>query len=195
VLQPFLSAIAWAAILVATSGRSSLDGEPRRPAAIAATMMTLLSHVVVAPFVIVGSTLAENADRLGEFRARRDRAGPPEPPAWLGKIPIIGERASAYWSSLAHDTAGCSMNCGDSSSRCDVRIWCGRRCRRGIAAAHAVVLIAFFFYRDGEAIMARVRAAVMRISPTRGEHMLDVARETTRAWSTASWAPRSRKAC
>ncbi len=43
------------------------------------------------------------------------------------------------------------------------------------------VLIAFFFYRDGEAIMARVRGAVNRIAPTRGQHMLDVAGATTRA--------------
>ena len=43
------------------------------------------------------------------------------------------------------------------------------------------VLIAFFFFRDGDAIMARVRGAVSRIAPTRGLHMLDVAAMTTRA--------------
>ena len=43
------------------------------------------------------------------------------------------------------------------------------------------VFIAFFFFRDGEAIMARVRGAVSRIAPTRGLHMLEVANATTRA--------------
>jgi predicted PurR-regulated permease PerM len=57
------------------------------------------------------------------------------------------------------------------------------------------VLIAFFFYRDGEAIMARVRAAVMRISPTRGEHMLEVASATTRAVVFGISGPRLRRAC
>ena len=83
VLQPFLSAIAWAAILVATTWpvfhwMVSRAGRP----AVAATMMTLLIlTVVVAPFVIVGSTLAENADRLGEFARGVIARGPPEPPA------------------------------------------------------------------------------------------------------------------
>ena len=103
VLQPFLSAIAWAAILVATTWpvfhwMVSRAGRP----AVAATMMTLLIlTVVVAPFVIVGSTLAENADRLGEFARGVIARGPPEPPAWVGRIPLIGERAAAYWSSVA----------------------------------------------------------------------------------------------
>jgi predicted PurR-regulated permease PerM len=43
------------------------------------------------------------------------------------------------------------------------------------------VLIAFFFFRDGDAIMARMRGAVSRIAPTRGLHMLEVASATTRA--------------
>ena len=43
------------------------------------------------------------------------------------------------------------------------------------------MLIAFFFFRDGDAIMARLRGAVSRISPSRGLHMLGVAGATTRA--------------
>ena len=31
--------------------------------------------------------------------------GPPDPPAWVAQLPLIGERASAYWGSMAHDTA------------------------------------------------------------------------------------------
>jgi predicted PurR-regulated permease PerM len=184
VLQPFLSAIAWAAILVATTWpvfhwMVSRAGRP----AIAATMMTLLIlTVVVAPFVIVGSTLAENADRLGEFARGVIARGPPEPPAWVGRIPLIGERASAYWSSLAHDTGGLL----DELRRFvePLRAFAfraGAVVGEGLLQLTLSVLIAFFFYRDGEAIMARVHAAVVRISPTRGEHMLDVARETTRA--------------
>jgi predicted PurR-regulated permease PerM len=184
VLQPFLSAIAWAAILVATTWpvfhwMVSRAGRP----VIAATMMTLLIlTVVVAPFVIVGSTLAENADRLGEFARGVIARGPPEPPAWIGKIPLIGERASAYWSTLAHDTGGLL-----DELRRFVEPLRGFAFRAGAVVGEGLlqltlsVLIAFFFYRDGEAIMARVRAAVMRISPMRGEHMLGVARETTRA--------------
>ena len=43
------------------------------------------------------------------------------------------------------------------------------------------VLIAFFFFKDGDAITARLRGAVGRIAQERGLHMLHVALSTTRA--------------
>src|SRR5664279_5505368 len=85
VLQPFISAIVWAAILAATvwpvfawlrrhlSGRSGL----------AATVVTfLILFVVVTPFLVVGVTLAENSDRLTTFFRELVESGPPGPPAW-----------------------------------------------------------------------------------------------------------------
>jgi predicted PurR-regulated permease PerM len=184
VLAPFLSAIAWAAILVATTWpvfhwMVSRAGRP----AIAATMMTLLIlTVVVAPFVIVGSTLAENADRLGEFARGVIARGPPEPPAWVARIPLIGERAASYWSSIANDTGGLLEDLRRFVEPLRAFAFrAGAVVGEGLLQLTLSVLIAFFFYRDGQAIMARLRAAVVRLSPTRGEHMLEVASATTRA--------------
>jgi len=81
VLAPFLSAIAWAAILAATTWPVFhwMVRRAGRPAMAATVMTMLILTVVVAPFFIVGATLAENADRLSEFargliaRARRSR--------------------------------------------------------------------------------------------------------------------------
>jgi predicted PurR-regulated permease PerM len=184
VLQPFLSAIAWAAILVATTWpvfhwMVSRAGRPT----VAATMMTLLIlTVVVAPFVIVGSTLAENADRLGEFARGVIARGPPDPPEWVGRIPLIGERANAYWATLAHDTGGLLEELRRFVEPLRAFAFrAGAVVGEGLLQLTLSVFIAFFFYRDGEAIIARLRGAVMRISPGRGEYMLDVAAATTRA--------------
>ena len=98
VLVPFISAIAWAAVLaVATwplfDWMTKRTGQPFT----AATLMTLLIlAVVVAPFVIVGATLAENAERMSHFFRAAVEAGPPDPPAWLANIPLVGDRAAAY---------------------------------------------------------------------------------------------------
>jgi len=184
VLQPFLSAIVWAAILAATTWplfhwMVSRAGRP----AIAATVMTLLIlTVVVAPFVIVGATLAENADRLSEFTRGVIARGLPEPPQWLEKLPIFGARMAAYWASFAHDGSGLL----DELRRFvdPLRTFAfraGAVVGDGLLQLTLSVFIAFFFYRDGDAIMARVRGAVNRISPARGLHMLDVAGATTRA--------------
>jgi predicted PurR-regulated permease PerM len=42
------------------------------------------------------------------------------------------------------------------------------------------VLIAFFFYRDGDAVQRRLRAAIERIAPERGKRYLDLAVGTMR---------------
>jgi predicted PurR-regulated permease PerM len=184
VLRPFLSAIAWAVILVATTWpvfhwMVSRAGRP----AVAATIMTLLIlAVVVAPFVIVGSTLAENADRLSEFARGVIARGPPEPPAWVAGIPLIGERAASYWSSLAHDTSGLLEELRRFVEPLRALAFgAGAVVGEGLLQLTLSVFIAFFFYRDGDAITERLRAAVVRISPERGEHMLGVASSTTRA--------------
>jgi predicted PurR-regulated permease PerM len=69
VLQPFLTAILWAAILCATLW-PAFEGLTRwlrgRPGLAALTIVVLISLTLLAPFVIVGFTIAENADRVGE---------------------------------------------------------------------------------------------------------------------------------
>jgi predicted PurR-regulated permease PerM len=184
VLQPFLSAIAWAAILAAALAPlyRLLLSRTQRPV-LAATLMTLLIlMVVVAPFVIVGATLAENFDRMAVFVRDAIASGPPDPPAWLAQLPLVGERATAYWASLAHDSARVLAELRRFADPLrDFALRSGAVVGEGLLQLTLSVLIAFFFFRDGEAIMARVRGAVGRIAPTRGLHMLGVASATTQA--------------
>lgn len=184
VLQPFVSAIAWAAILAATTWPLfQLMARRLRSNGLAATLMTvLILTVVVAPFVIVGATLAENADRLSEFVRGIVERGPPDPPAWVNGLPLVGERASTYWASIAHDSAALMAELKRLVD--PLRQFAfkgGAVVGEGLLQLTLSVLIAFFFFRDGDAIMARVRGAVSRIAPVRGLHMLEVALATTRA--------------
>ncbi|MEO8755853.1 MAG: AI-2E family transporter, partial [Casimicrobiaceae bacterium] len=184
VLQPFLSAIVWAAILAATTWPLFhwMVRRSGRPGA-AATMMTLLiMTVVVAPFVIVGATLAENADRLTDFTRNVVERGLPDPPEWVARLPLIGERAATYWASFAHDGAGLLAELKRLLDPLrQFGFTAGAVVGDGLLQLTLSVLIAFFFFRDGEAIMGRVRGAVSRIAPQRGLHMLEVAGDTTRA--------------
>lgn len=184
VLQPFMSAIVWAAILAATTWPLYAWMAYRlRSRGMAATLTTLLIlMVVVAPFVIVGATLAENFNRLSEFARMAIERGPPDPPAWIGELPLIGERAASYWASFAHDGAALLTEFKrfvDPLRQYAFRI--GAVLGDGLLQLTLSVFIAFFFFRDGEAIMLRMRSAVNRIAPERGLHMLEVASATTRA--------------
>ena len=133
------------------------------------TMMTLLIlTVVVAPFVIVGSTLAENADRLGEFARGVIARGPPEPPAWVSRIPLIGERAAAYGSSLAYDTGGVLEELRrfvDPAREFAFRA--GAVVGEGLLQLTLSVLIAFFFYRHGRQMLVYVRESSESIAGPR----------------------------
>ncbi len=184
VLQPFLSAIVWAAILAATTWPLFNVMEERFGSPIvAATLVTLaILLVVVAPFVIVGATLAENATRMTDYVRMIIDQGPPDPPDWLRQLPLIGERAAEYWGTFTHD--GASLMAEVKKLVEPFKQFAfkgGAAVGQGLMQLTLSVFIAFFLFRDGRAIMERVRGAVSRIAPTRGMHMLAVAGATTRA--------------
>jgi len=150
VLQPFLTAILWAAILVVTTWPLYrwLHAHTRIPA-IAATLMTLLILIVaVSPFVIAGATLAENADRLVEFARAVVERGPPDAPAWLQQLPLVGERAATYWGLFAHDGAALLAELRRLAEPMkEFAYKSGALIGSGLLQLTFSVFIAFFFYR------------------------------------------------
>ncbi len=185
VIAPFLTAIVWAVVLAASTwpvftwARRRSGGR----SALAATAVTVgILVVVVTPFVIVGSTLAENSDRVSTFVRGLVERGPPDPPAWVAQLPMVGPRLADYWASFAHDNVALLEELRKYIE--PVRAFAlkgGASVAEGLVQLTLSVLIAFFFFRDGDAIVARLRGAVGRIAPDRGLHMLQVALATTRA--------------
>lgn len=184
VLQPFLTAIVWAAILCATMwplfqwANRRLGG---RPSLAALAMVLLVAIALLAPFAIVGVTIAENADRLGEFTHKLIEEGPPAAPAWLASLPFIGEQASATWTMFTHDTAKLLEEARkylDPARR--LLVASGASVLGAILQLALSIFIAFFFFRDGEAVVGRVRAAVERIAGERGQRLAGVAALTVR---------------
>lgn len=184
VLQPFLSAVLWAVILCCTTWPvfAHLQRLTHRKMTIAALVVTnIVALVVLAPFVIVGVSLAANANELLEHGKRLIEAGPPDPPAWVGQIPLIGERAQAYWSSIAHDTVGFLADLKQYLLPLQTfAIASGAALARGVLELALSIFIAFFLYRDGEAISRRLTASVGRIAGERGRHLVGVAVATMR---------------
>ena len=87
-LLPFLTAMLWAFILCCATwpvflrARRLTGGR----AGLASLLMTLgISAVLLAPFVVVGMSLADNAQELLEESRRVIADGPPGPPAWVAR--------------------------------------------------------------------------------------------------------------
>lgn len=106
VLQPFLTALMWAAILSFSLWpvHRRLLQRLRGRRTLAALLTTCgIALLLVGPFVIMGFSLADDAQALGSATRKWIAAGPAPAPAWLGKLPLVGSKATTYWNDLAAD--------------------------------------------------------------------------------------------
>jgi len=184
VLAPFITSILWAAILCVTTWPLfvRLRARLRDSASLAAIVMVLaISLTLLAPFVIVGATIAENFDRVAVFTQGVLATGPPDPPAWLAGIPLVGAGVTAYWSTFAHDTQALieEMSKFVEPLR-KFALASGAMVLGGLVQLALSIVIAFFFYRDADAMIVRLRAAVTRVAGHHGHHLTHVAAMTTR---------------
>jgi len=184
VLRPFVSALLWAVVLSFTSWpiyRWLLRwlGNRRTLAALAMTLGMVL--IVLLPFLIIGLTLADNVKELTLAARHWIEAGPPAPPDWLAKLPVVGEHATEYWQSLAADTAKFWAEAQRLIE--PISSWllrAGLALGGGVVELALSIFIAFFLFRDGAAVGQRLNAAVERIGGERGGHLLTVAGKTVR---------------
>lgn len=184
VLRPFASALLWAAVLCFSSWPlyqrllNLLRGRRTWAALIMALGMIL---IILLPFVVIGLSLADNVKDLTAAARRFVEAGPPAPPDWLAKIPAVGDKATEYWRSLATDNAKLV-----AAAKRLLELVSGSlliaslAITRGLLELALSIFIAFFLFRDGVAIAARLSKAVERIGGERGTHLLEVAGKTVR---------------
>jgi predicted PurR-regulated permease PerM len=184
VLRPFVSALLWAIVLSVASWpfyERLLRWSGNRHT-LSCWLMTLgMVLVILLPFVIIGSSLVDNIRNLTVAVHDWLEKGPPEPPSWLGRIPVVGQRAVERWQTLAHDTAALW-----AESRHLVELagsWllkAGLGVGRGLLGLALSIFIAFFLFRDGGAFADRLNRTVDRIGGERGRRLLTVAASTIR---------------
>jgi predicted PurR-regulated permease PerM len=110
------------------------------------------------------------------------QAGLPPPPKWLGHVPWVGGKISQYWLQLK-EKAGPMLNSLRPSLEA-AGPWLLRRSldfATGILQLAMSVLIAFFLYRDGEGLVARLREGFQRISGDYAPHLINVVQTTVRS--------------
>jgi predicted PurR-regulated permease PerM len=96
-------------------------------------------------------------------------------------LPIIGDWAATTWGSFAHDTARmmeAARQLIDPARK--VLFASGATLLGGILQLVLSIFIAFFFLRDGDAIVGRLHGAIDRIAGERGHRLALVAATTVR---------------
>jgi predicted PurR-regulated permease PerM len=184
VLRPFLSALLWAAVLCFSTWPfyKRLLSLVRGHRTLAAILMTLVMvSVVLLPFVIIAATVSDNVRDLTAAVKGWIETGLPTPPDWLGNIPFVGHRAVEHWQILATDRAKLieeSRRLIEPLSALLLMI--GKALISGLVALALSILIALFFFRDGESIAQHLNAIVDRVAGERGRRMLQLAGATVR---------------
>ena len=184
VLRPFASALLWAVVLCVSSWPlyqrllKLLRGRRTWAALLMALGMIL---VMLLPFLVVGMTLADNVKELSSAGQKWLAAGPPAPPAWLAKVPAVGQQATDHWQALATDSAKLL----EITKRFiePVGSWlllASVAIGSGLLQLALSIFIAFFLFRDGLAVAGRLMTGVQRIGGERGTHLLEVAGNTVR---------------
>jgi predicted PurR-regulated permease PerM len=185
VLRPFISAILWAAILCFATWplyevfRRRLRGRHTLAAALTTAVLAL---VLIIPFVVVGLTFTDTIRAGLKWLDKKTETGVPPPPAWIERIPFVGESITASWSSFMEDT---------EQTIEDWKPWLKESGRwllghsvdlaKGLLHLVLSVLIAFFFYRDGEGLVAQLRDGMQRISGDSAQRLVDVVKTTVQS--------------
>jgi predicted PurR-regulated permease PerM len=184
VLWPFVSALLWAAVLSYASWpiyRRLLDWLGGRRTLAALLLSVAMVLVVVLPLAIVGLTLADNVNELKTATQRWLDAGPPGPPDWLAKVPIIGPTLAEQWQALAADSAKLLQEAKRFVE--PVGAWllkAGLKMGAGLFELALSILVTFLLLRNGPSVAANLTAGIERIAGERGRHLLEVAGNTVR---------------
>jgi len=184
VLRPFLSALLWAAVLSFTTWPiyKRVLWVVRGHRTLAACLMALaMVLVVLLPFGVIAAAIGDNVRDLTAAVQRSIDESFPAPPHWLIKVPLIGHHAVEQWQTLATDRA----KLVEQSKRLieplsALLLVLGKALVGGLIALALSILIALFFFRDGETIGHNLTAMVERVAGERGHRLLDLAGATVR---------------
>ena len=185
VLLPLVSATIWAVVLCVSSWplyKRLLGWLGNRRTLVAGLMALAMILVVLLPFVIVGASVGDNIKDLTATIKQWSESGPPPAPAWLAKVPVVGQKATVQWEALTKDTSKLRAQAGQLLEQATPKLLkAGLALGAGLMQLALSILIAFFLFRDGGALGDRVSVAVRRIGGERGQQMLAMAAGTIRS--------------
>ena len=185
VLKPFLVPLLWAAILAYITWplhrrMLSLCGKRATAAALASTL--LLSAALALPFLWFAAILQQELALALPLVLERVQRGGLTVPAFVNTIPLVGPQ---WDQSLRHALAD------PEALKAALRASLGSGVQlaggiiggigRNAAKLGITLFAAFFLYRDGAAIAAQLRRALLGILGPRAEDYLHAAGATTRA--------------
>jgi predicted PurR-regulated permease PerM len=125
VLRPFLLAVVWASMIVIATWPLFRKVEARlwgKRALAVALMTAIMLAALAVPLTLAVVAVIERSDDLIDWSKGVMARGLPEPPAWTGKIPVVGHKITAEWQKLSGESGAALRARFDPYAR-DVARW------------------------------------------------------------------------
>ncbi|HLP98617.1 MAG TPA: AI-2E family transporter [Sideroxyarcus sp.] len=184
VLLPFITATLLAAVLCISTWPFYLrllkqfNGRKN----VAAFSMTLsLAAVAILPLALLAYNLADNVAALYAVIKPLVENGPPEPPAWLKELPLVGNPLDAYWHRLV--TSPNALDALETrllEPARDYLLAGGMILAQGVMEMSLAAFVCFFLYREGAVLLAFINRAMAQLVGNCTESVLGTIDSTVR---------------
>jgi len=184
VLQPFIAAIAWAAILTFTTWPiyCGLRARLRLPRGLAALAMIVMTAVVILlPLSLIAESGLQNAANLRRMINEVLIFGLPPAPGWVEALPLFGATVADVWNHWSADL---------ESLQAAIHPYMGFAAKEGLHLLMAItdgvvrmglaLFIAFFFFLYGEGLAHAIAGILTRIIGEQAERLLGIVGATVR---------------
>jgi predicted PurR-regulated permease PerM len=184
VLRPFLSALLWAAILVFSTWPAYrvLRERLRLSPGLAALVMVLAEFLLIGlPLAFATPTRREDIEGLRAAVEALLNQGMPGLGDWLGRLPLVGPSLRGWWEGFdlgLPNLVGIVQPYAGTIAQVSLSVLLA--VLSGLAEVLLAIFLAFFLYRDGPAIAARMEAALARLAGERTRYLLQLTGDVTR---------------
>jgi predicted PurR-regulated permease PerM len=184
VLRPFLSSLLWAAIIAFSTWpafRLVRDRLRLSPTWAAVLMVTAEMLLVGLPIVLAAPTNREEVDRLRAQVEALLTVGMPGLGERLTNLPFVGPYLRDWLGGLELDLSGLtSLLRPYAGTIASAALSILLAVLSGLAELILAILLAFFFYRDGEAMARRLERVVGRLAGERAQQLVLLTGNVTR---------------
>jgi predicted PurR-regulated permease PerM len=129
----------------------------------------------------VAYNLADNVTAFYNAARQSMDAGPPEPPAWLTGLPLLGGPIEEYWRNIAtsqEEMLALAKRLLEPAR--NFLLASGILLGQGVMEMSLAAFISFFFYRDGEALIRSIGVGMERLAGIHAANMLVIIDNTVR---------------
>lgn len=182
VLAPFFPALLFSTVLAVSTWPAYVrlaDRLHRFPRLASVSACVLMAVIAAGPSALLLLSFGDGVRWFVEFSSRWLDGGLPPLPDWLRRMPLLGEHLAGWWRDAGDggSLAGELLAYLAAPAR-DLAMRSGKYLSNALLQISLVVLLLYFFYRNGARLGRQAVAAAARLGGDFGVHLLETAKRS-----------------